>query len=162
MKQPTIKDLRTTLNVLSTLNADVPPELLRELSRILRERESQRLKRRVNRMTEEQLISFESRRRTTLRVNMDDGRLIQLKNNELTFLEALKEVGRDRLRSYEIHVRRHPLFIIDEQQSRKRIPNYVLLCPGLFVYKKTTAAEKKHILEELDNSFRLNWDIEIM
>lgn len=162
MKQPNLKDLRTTLNVLSTLDVEVPQELLTCLSEKIRQKESSKLSRRMNRMTEEELIQFEARKRVTLRINLPDGRLIQRKTNELTFEAALMEMGYDLLASVDYPIRRKPFILHDATKQRKRIPNYKFVMPGIFIYRKSTAEDKKALLDYIDCTYRLDWDIDIV
>lgn len=172
-KQPTLKDLRTTLRVLTTLDADVPEALLVELTDRIVEKECVQHVRLMNRMTEEQLIKYENRKRTTLRVTtsagcaggtgpMGRGRMLQAKNNGATFMMALQEMGREQLTAADYRIRRNPLFIEDATGRSRRFKNYVPLLPGLYVYMKTTAAEKKRILEYYDELYGLNWEIELV
>lgn len=162
MKQPNLKDLRTTLNVLSTLDVDVPQELLTCLSEKIREKENSKLTRRMNRMTEEELIQYEARKRVTLRINLPDGRLIQRKTNEQTFEAALIEMGYNLLANVDYPIRRKPFILHDTTKLRKRIPNYKFVMPGIFVFRKSTGEDKKALLDYIDCTFRLDWDIEIV
>lgn len=162
MKQPNLKDLRTTLNVLSTLEVEVPQELLTCLSEKIRQKESSKLTRRMNRMTEEELIQFEARKRVTLRINLPDGRLIQRKTNDQTFEAALIEIGRDKLASIDYPIRRKPFIIYDATLQRKRIPNYKFVMPGIFILRKSTGEDKKALLDFLDCTYHLDWDIDIV
>ena len=161
-RKPNLKELRTTLNVLSKLDCTVPQSLLVLLSDRIREMESMRLTRRLSRMSEEELIRYGNRQRSTLRVLLADGRLIQCRTNEETFLLALHEIGTERLQNIEYRIHRVPFFLPDETGLRRRIHNYTLLQPGLFFYARTTAAEKRTLLLHLDNLFQLGWDVSVV
>lgn len=173
-KQPSLKELRTALNVLTTLDVKAPEALLVELTDRIFELERVQKVRRMNRMTEEEIIKYEGRQRTTLRVTVRDGlaaggRLLQAKNNGATFMLALLAMDVERAVAADYRIRRNPLFIKDNaagakdgQVRRRRIKNYVPLLPGLYVYMKTTAAEKKRTLEFFDELFGLNWEIDVV
>lgn len=161
-KQPTLKDLRTSLSVLASLDIDIPEEIFVEISNQIREREKIKTVRRINRMSEEDLIDYANRQRTKLRVTLADGRMIQERNNGATFLSALKEVGTERLITTDYKIRRNLLIIKDESPRKRRFKNYVHLDEKIYVYLKTTAEEKKRILNYLDELYELNWDIEIL
>lgn len=161
-KQPTLKDLRTTLNVLTSLDIDVSDEVLVEISDRIREREKQTQLRRINRMSEEDLIAYANRQRTKLRVTLPDGRLLLAKNNGATFLMALSEIGGDKLLAADYKIRRNPLVIQDPSARRRRFKHYVPLEEGIYIYLKTTAAEKKQILNYLDELYELQWEVEIV
>lgn len=162
MKTVSIKDLHTTLSVLQRLDCDVPGELLCNIAQSIREKEKTARVRKLNRMDEEQLIAFTNKRKTTLRVNLDDGSFIQHRTNDSTFEAALMTFGLDKLRNVTYKVRRHPIVILDESGRRKRIPSYQPLGQGLFFYRKTTAVEKVAFLAYLDELFCLNWIVELI
>lgn len=162
IRKPTLKDLRTTLNVLATLDIEVPNHLLVELSERIRQKEKDKLSRKINRMSEEELIRFGNRQKSTLRIILNDGRLIQSRTNETSFLLAIKEAGYEHLQGFEMKVRRNPVFLFDPTCKRQRIKNYALLSPGLFVYTKTTAAEKKKILVTIAEKLLLEWEISVI
>ena len=162
MRKPNIKELRTTLNVLATLDIEVPNDILVELSDRIRQKEKDKLSRKLNRMSEEELIRYGNRQKSTLRVLLPDGRLIQGRTNDVTFLLALKEADHIQLRGIEMKVRRNPVFLPDPTLERRRIKNYTLLSPGLFVFTKTTAAEKKKILSTVTDRLQLEWEISII
>lgn len=163
-RQPTIKELKTALNVLTTydIGVEVPDELLVALSEMVQHKEQQTLTRRLSRMSEEELIKFEGRRRQQLRILLPDGRLLQGKTNDATFVMALKEIGKERLCQTAISFRQHPLLMYDESETRQRMNNYYLLMPGVFLFAKTKSAEKKRALEKMDEKLELNWTISLV
>lgn len=161
-KQPSIKDLRTTLNVLATLEVPVPDEVLITLSERIQQREQQKLTRKLNRMSEEQLIHYSSRQKKTLRVVLKDGRLLQGKTNDITFVEALRAIDPEQLAAVTYWVRSHPLVVYDDTANKRLYKHYFIVTPGVLVYGKTTAAEKKTILDYLDEKFQLNWEVNII
>lgn len=162
-RQPSIKEMRVTLNVLAALDLKVPDEVLIELSNRIQEQEKVKLVRRVNRMTEEQLIKYENRPRTTLRVILADGRLVQGRTNDATFLMALKELPREWLTTCDYKVRRHPLIVTDDSGKRKRFKYYLPLDDdGIYVFMKTTAVVKSQILRYFDELYHLGWEIAVI
>lgn len=161
-KQPTIKDLRTTLNVLATLTVPVPDEVFVEISAHIQQREEAKLTRRLNRMSEEQLIQYTSRQKKILRVVLPDGRLIQGKTNDITFVEALRTIAPEQLAGVTYWVRTHPLVVYDDTVNKRMYKHYYILSPGVLIYGKTTGAEKKSILEMLDQKLQLNWEITLI
>lgn len=161
MSSPTLRELRITLNVLATLEEEVPNTLLLALSERIKAKEKQKLTRKLNRMTEEELIRYQERPRRSLRVVLSDGRLIKGRTNDQTFLQVLKTVGFEQLCSIEMRIRRSPLLYIDSTRERVLHRGYVLLMPGVFVLRKTTSDEKRHVLETLDQQFQLGWEISV-
>jgi len=161
MKKPTIKDMRTTLSVLDTLGTLVPNELKVEIARRIRQAENHKTELLLDRLSDDELFAFENRKRNILRVNLPDGRLIHLKTNDLTFEAALRELGLERLISLQVLVRRHPLVQYDSTLQRRRWTGYRYLMPGIFIYRKTTAAEKLQALMQYDEHFQLEWDVEL-
>lgn len=162
VRKPNLKELRTTLNVLATLDIEVPNQILVELSDRIRQKEKEKLTRKINRMSEEELIRYGNRQRSTLRVLLPDGRLLQARTNDATFMLAIQEAGPERLRGIEMKIKRNPLFIIDETDERRRIKNYIFLIPGLFIYGKTSAAEKKKILTTISDRLLLEWEVSVI
>lgn len=161
IKQPSVRDMRITLNVLSALGIPVPEGILIELSERIRTKEEQRRTRRISRMSEEDLIRYQSRSRTSLRVVLSDGRLLQGRTNDTTFVMALQEVGAQRIQSAPYRLGRKPLFVFDATASRVRYKNYLIIAPGVLVWSKTTAAQKQQILEHFDQTYQLGWTISL-
>lgn len=158
-----LKDLKTALRVLGTLDTEVPREVFIEISQRIRNKETANEERRMKNMSEEELVRHENRTRRILRVNTLDGRILQERTNDATFLLALQEAGKDQLNAIEhLVVRNHPLFIHDLSGKRKRITNYKMIQSGLFVFNKTKTSEKLYILKQLDSQLQLNWDIQLI
>ena len=153
--------MKTTLNVLSAIGIPVPDEILIELSDRIRTKEERNKNRKINRMSEEELIHYHSRQKTTLRIVLDDGRLIQGRTNDVTFTMALRELGQERIKHVTYNIGRKPLFIFDDTSNKMRFKHYLIVEPGLLVYGKTTAVQKKQILDIFDQKYQLNWDISI-
>ena len=119
MSDQRLKDLKTTLRVLGKLDTEVPKEILIEISQKILSKEAAREERRMKRMSEEELVRHEKRTRRILRVNTFDGRILQEKTNEATFLLALQEAGMDQLEAIDHLILRHnPLFIHDSSGRR--------------------------------------------
>lgn len=161
MRKITLKDMRTTLRVLESLDMQVPNALLAEISQRIRREEQLRDSRRMNRMSEEDLISYDNRKKTSLRVNLPDGRLLHFRTNDQTFEAALREIGAERLSKVDLRVKTHPLLLFDATGKRCRITGYKFVAPGLFVYRKTTTQEKLSALQQIDETLQLNIDLEI-
>ena len=153
--------MRTALRVLESLDIEVPNDLLAELSRRIRLEEDMRSSRKIDRMSEEDLITYENRKRTSLRVNLPDGRLLHFRTNDQTFEAALREIDLESLKTVDLRVRNHPMLLFDASGKRQRMTGYKFVCPGLFLYRKTTAMEKLTALQRLDEALQLNMDIEL-
>lgn len=161
MRKCTLKDMRTALRVLESLDIEVPCNLLAELSQRIRREEDMRSSRKMDRMSEEDLITYGSRKRTSLRVNLPDGRLLHFRTNDQTFEAALREIDLERMKTVDLRIKGRPLLLIDDSRKRQRITGYKYVCPGLFVYRKTTSQEKLTALQQLDVALQLNMDIEL-
>lgn len=162
IRKPSIKDLKTALNVLSVLSVEVPDSVFVELSETIRRRESERNTRRLNRMTEDELIRYGQRPRTTLQVILPDGHLIQARRNAQTFVMALAEVGEERLAAFRYMVGRKQLLVFDNTQNKKLYRHYLIVRPGILVYGKITSEVMRNILLALDEQFLLNWEIRLV
>lgn len=162
IKSPTLKDMRTTLNVLSSLSVDVPDAVFIELSNLIQEKEEKRFRRKVNRMSEEELIRFSSRQKKSLRILLSDGRLLHAKTNNATFVLALQEVGAERLQDADLKMGRKPLFLFTSTHNKSLYKNYLIVSQNVLVYAKTTAEDKRRILMQLDERYELNWQISIV
>lgn len=79
----------------------------------------------------------------------------------MTFLAALQRLDNEVLKNAAYKVRRHPVIVVDETRRRKRIPNYLPVRDGIFIYRKMTAAEKMKFLNYLDELYYLNWIVEL-
>ncbi len=161
MIKPNIKDLRTTLHVLDFFGNLAPDELKVEISKCIRQAEDTKTEKRMSRLSDDELYKYENRKKTTLRINLSDGRLIQRKTNDQTFDAALLEIGLERLATTSFFIKNHPLVLHDATLQRRRCTGYRYLAPGLFVYKKTTVFEKQNALLHYDECLCLDWDIEI-
>ena len=161
MRKCTLKDMRTALRVLESLDMEVPCHLLAELSRRIRQEEDMRSSRKIDRMSEEDLIAYGSRKKTSLRVNLPDGRLLHFRTNDLTFEAALREIDLEQMKTVDLRLKGRPMLLFDDSRRRQRITGYKYVCPGLFVYRKTTSQEKLTVLQRLDVALQLNMDIEL-
>ena len=112
-------------------------------------------------MSEEDLISYESRRKTSLRVNLPDGRLLHFRTNDQTFEAALREIDPEQMKTVDLRIKGRPLLLFDDSRKRQRITGYKLVHPGLFVCRKTTSQEKLAALQRLDETLQLNMEIEL-
>lgn len=156
-----VRDLKIVLSLLDALETNVPKDVTDEIISLIHAKESQKEQRKLSRMTEEDLARYQNRRRSKLRVETADGFLIEHKNNDDTMKDAIERIGLDRVQYIEYMVKRKPLFYVDVTENRKRISGYTFLRPGLFLYKRTTAVQKLEILQYLDETFQLDWDIEL-
>lgn len=157
-----LKDLKTTYNTLTELTFDVPAELLVHIANLIRQKESLSLERRMNRMSEEELIQMQERQRRTLRINTPDGRIIQKKVNEATFRAAMAELDAESVSALGLTIGRKPAVLFDASMKRQRIKGYTLVKPGLFVVSKSTSEEKLRVMVDIDSALELDWDIELV
>lgn len=166
MKNMTIKgfsvrDFKKVLTLLDVLETEVPKAVTDEIISLIHAKEQQKEQRKLSRMTEEDLAHYQNKRRSKLRVVTSDGYLIEHKSNDDTMKDAIERIGLDRVQYIEYMVKRKPLFYVDVTESRKRVKGYTFLRPGLFLLKHTTAMQKLEILQYLDETFQLDWDIEL-
>jgi len=157
-----LKDLKITYNTLTELEHPVPKELIVHIASLIREVEGRNLERKLNRMSEEELIALESRQRRTLRINTPDGRIIQKKVNEATFRTAMAELDAENVSALGLTIGRKPLVVFDATMKRQRIKGYAFLKPGFFVISKSTAEEKFRALNDIDTALELDWDIDLV
>lgn len=155
-----LTDLKKAYNVLCDLDYSVPQALLVHISDRIRTTEHRNVERRKSRMTEEQLIRWENRKMHAIRIILPDGRMIQRKNNQATFLEAIREIGPERIASLNLKIGRNPVILKDETQKRRYFRNHVFIKPGYFLVGKTTTMQKAAILRTLDDRLRLGLEIE--
>lgn len=161
MASPTLKDLRTTYRVLSHIDADVPKELLIDIAERIRRKESIKLSNRIARMTEEDLIHFQDIQHHRIRIDLPDGRIIQEKTNDMTFIVALKEAGPAKIFLLGITVKKKPL-IVNLPEDRKQLVGHKYLVPGYFVIRGIKSAERLKLLERIDNALQLDWKIQLI
>jgi len=157
-----IKDLKIAYNVLSELDYPVPKDLLVHIAQKIRTQETTTMQRRIARMSEEQLIRLDSKQKRTLKIYLPDGRMIQKSNSALTFREAIKEIGAEKIAPLHLMVGRHDIILTDATLKRRRIKHYYFLQPGYFLLDKTTPIERYTILSQIDELLRLNWEIEFV
>lgn len=155
-----LSDLKKTYNVLCDLDYPVPQALLTHIAGIIRTTERRNIERRKSRMTEEQLIRWEGRKRRTMRIILPDGRMIQRRNNQATFHSAIKEIGPERIVSLDLKVGRNPVIHTDETLKRKYIRNHIFIKPGYFLIGKTTTVQKVAILNAIDTLLKIGLEIE--
>jgi len=161
MASPTLKDLRTTYRVLSHLDAKVPKELLIDIAERIRKKESIKMSNRIARMTEEDLIRFQDIKHNRIRIDLPDGRIIQEKTNDMTFVVALKEANPSLIHSLGIMIKKKPL-IVNLPEDRKQLVGHKFLVPGYFVVRGIKPSERLKLLERIDESLRLDWKIQLV
>lgn len=157
MKRPSIKDYRTALHVLEYMGG-CPSDLMVSISERIRDMERTSRDRKLSRMTEEDIIEYEERQKNRLRISTFDGRLIQRKTNDETFLAALLEAGLDRVCALDIIINRQPLVLHDPARKLKK--GYTKVADGYFVRRIRTQRDRLALLRHIDSSLQLNWDIE--
>jgi len=157
-----IKDLKIAYNVLSELDYPVPKDLLVDIAQTIRTQETTTMQRRIARMSEEQLIRLDTKQKRTIKIYLPDGRMIQKSTSALTFREAIKEIGAEKIAPLRLMVGHKEVIRIDATQKRRRIKHYYFLQPGYFLLDKTNPAERYAILTQLDELLRLNWEIEFV
>jgi len=155
-----IKDLRTTYNVLEELDVSVPREILVHIADRIRQKEIEQYERKMNRLSDDELIKLESKKKRTLRINTPDGRLFQKNTNEETFRAIMLEPDLKQVLEMMLRIKSKPLLLFD--LSRKRIKGYVPLKDGYFLIAKSTASEKIKVLTQIDEQQRLNWEILVL
>lgn len=161
MAKPSLKDLRTTYRVLSKLDYQVPQELLVTLASKIKAEEQSRQYRKIARMTEEDLIRYQTTPRRRLRINLPDGRIIQEKTNEATFYSALRELDFTKVLTLEYAQRGKPLFV-GFAEPRKQLNGYKMLHEGCFVLRTIKSDQRIPLLQFIDEALQLNWDIKMM
>lgn len=157
-----IKDLKIAYNVLCELDHPVPQELLVHLSQRIRAIETRSAQRKMERMTEDQLIHWAEKQKRTLRIYMPDGRLIQKPTSEATFREAIRAIGAEPVASLNLMQGRKPVVRQDVTLQRRRYKHYYFLKPGYFLLDFPTAAERYAVLRTIDERLQLNWEIELI
>ena len=162
MKNPSLKELRATHRVLTMLDFPVPNELKLYISSQIAEKEKRMRQRKIDRMSEEELIAFDGKKHYRLRVYLKDGRFIQMKTNRLTFEQALKEIDFTLAPHFDLRLGSKPLFHVDASEKQRRVQKYHFIKPGLFVLSGISASRLKEILERLDEFLELGWDIELV
>lgn len=161
MPRLTLKELRTALKVLERIDADVPSQLFVTISDQIRDIESHKRDLQMSRMTEDQLMRLDSRVPNRLRITTPDGRIVQGKRNEETFLSALQLIPIEQLATLDINVRKHDLIFGDGIAAHRR-KGYRRLSCGLYAYNALTLKERHQILEAIDAHLQLGWEIEIL
>lgn len=156
--KPTLKDLRTTYRVLQKLDYDVPPQLLITLADKIKAEEKSRQYRKIAKMSEEDLIRYQSAPKRKLRINLPDGRIIQEKTNESTFYTALKELDFKEVLALGLKRKTTPLFV-GFDQPRKQLVGHKMLHEGCFVLRSIKPEERYSLLQKIDEELRLNWEI---
>lgn len=162
MNSRELKQLRTTLRFLTECKLDVPKDLLVALSDMLRQEESTRRQRHMDRMTEEQLERYDHRRLCSVMVTTSDGRIIRSRTNALTFRCVLEEVGLERLAMMGFIMGSKPIVFHDPSMAKKRKSGYVLSRPGYFVYKASSAREIAEVLTIIDETLHLDLQIQVV
>lgn len=159
--KPTLKDLRTTYRVLQKLDYDVPPQLLITLADKIKAEEKSRQYRKIAKMSEEDLIRYQSIPKHKLRINLPDGRIIQEKTNESTFYTALKELDFKEALALGLKRKTTPIFV-GFDHPRKQLVGHKMLHEGCFVLRNLKPDERLNLLRRLDEELRLNWEILLM
>lgn len=157
-----IKDLKIAYNVLSELDHPVPKDLLVDIAQKIRSQETATMQRRIARMTEEQLIQLDSKQKRTIKIYLPDGRMIQKSNSALTFREAIKEIGADKIVPLHLKNGRKDIIHTDATLKRRRIKHYYFLQPGYFLLDTINSTNRYTILTQIDELLRLNWEIEFI
>jgi len=157
-----IKDLKIAYNVLSELDYPVPKDLLVDIAQKIRIQETNTMQRRIARMSEEQLIRLDNKQKRTIKIYLPDGRMIQKANSVLTFREAIKEIGAEKIAPLHLKAGHKEVILTDTTQKRRRIKHYYFLQPGYFLLDTTNPTDRYTILTQIDEFLRLNWEIEFI
>lgn len=161
MAKVTLKDLRTTYRVLTKLGDEVPQGLLITVAEMIKTEEKQRQYRKIARMSEEDLIKYQSTPKRRIRVNLPDGRIIQEKTNEQTFYSALREMDFEQVLVLGLTHKGQPLFVGFKEQ-RKQLNGHKMLHLGCFVKRGLKGDERLKLLNKLDEALKLNWEISLI
>ena len=159
--KPTLKDLRTTYRILQQLDENVPQQLLVSLADRIKAEEKSRQYRKLARMSEEDLIRYQAIPKRRLRINLPDGRIIQEKTNEATFYRALGELDFSQVLKLNLKRKTTPLFV-GFDYPRKLLTGHKMLHEGCFVLRNIKSDERLALLEKIDESLQLNWEILLM
>lgn len=159
--KPNLKDLKTAHRVLTILDYPVPSALMLYLSSQITETEKAKKQKRMEHMSEEQLIAEDKKKHTRLRVTLKDGRFIQLRHNKDTFEQVIKEIDSIKA-AHDLTLGKKQVFHIDPSGRQRRVKNYVFVKPGFFVLKGKSTNQMKEILETLDETMRMGWDVELI
>jgi len=163
MRKPTLKDLRTTYRVLSKMEDEelVPQALLVTLAESIKKEEKTRQYRKIAKMSEEDLIRYQSVPKRRLRINLPDGRIIQEKTNEETFFKAMQELEPEVASALGLEHKGKPLFVHFEE-PRKQLNGYKMIRIGFFVLRQMKSEERMNLLNKIDAKLKLNWEIVLM
>lgn len=161
MPKPTLKELRTTYRILSHLDTQVPCDLLIFLSNQIKQLEDQKRTHRLAKMSEEELIRLQSAPRNKLRIELPDGRFIQEKTNQATFFSALLAAGPEQIAMANICHNRHPL-IVQLPLQRQVLIGHKRIAPGVFAYRNVPASARKKLLQQIDETLNLCWNIKYL
>lgn len=161
MRKLTLKELRTTYRVLSKIDEPVPQRLLVALADRIKAEEKSQQYRKLARMSEEDLIRYQSSPRRRLRINLSDGRIIQEKTNEGTFYSALREMDFARVLALDLWQKDKPLFV-GFSTPRKQVTGYKMLHESCFVLRGIKPTDRIKLLQRLDEALQLHWDIVLM
>lgn len=156
------KELRVTHRFLSECDLAVPRELMVEISRLLQEEQQRRHQRKLNRATEEQLIRMHNKPMRILQIMMADGMLVRGATNAQTYLDALEEIGLDRLLEFDFRYGKHAVLIYDPTLKRRRIQGYWFLRPGYFVCRLKDSRAMAKVLDTIDRTLQLNMQIKLV
>lgn len=160
MPKPNLKELRSALKVLESLDTEVPERIFVAISDLIRQREERNHTNKINRLSEEDLIRLDNFVPRRLRVTTSSGRIVHHRRNVLTFHSALQLLTMEQLAGIDIQVRRHAVFIIDPSQQRRVLRGYKLLMPGVFVYSRLVVSEMVDVLQHIDRRLELDWDVD--
>lgn len=159
--KPTLKDLKTAHRVLTMLEYPVPSDLMLYLSSQITEIEDTKKQRRIERMSEEELIAMDERQPCHLRVTLRDGSFIQMRTNIQTFEQVIKEIDWNKANE-NLKIGSKNVFYFDPSEKQRRVKKYVFVKPGYFVLGGVSANRMKEILEKIDESMEMGWDIELI
>lgn len=160
MNSSKFKELKITHRFLSESGLQVPQELLLTLSGMITEEEHRRQRRRIERMSDDELAALDNKSCHSIKVTTPEGLLIRSRTNMQTFRYVLEHIGLDRVNVLQVKVGRHPVVVV--APARKRLKGYIAVRPGYFVLKENASDTIASVLRQIDRMLRLNLEIELV
>ncbi len=95
---------------------------------------------------------------TGLRIEKQEGSIIQEKDAATTFTEAIKQAGLIKVRN--LGIKNCGINLVSTTKDKKYAQREA--APGLYVLTHSSTKEKKKLLEKISDSLRLGWNVEII
>ena len=98
--------------------------------------------------------------KTGLCIHRKDGSILQEHNAAATFIEAIKEAGLLRVRSLDVRFCR--INIVSTTKDKKYSQAQHEVEPGLYVLTHSSTKDKKKMLDKINSSLNMGWNVEII